>query len=133
MILVASTSLADDAIAVNRSQDLKLSKEAQQNLQELRGVATRLGEIQVWVDFDIEFQANPELRTDGVIEEEKRKRDELIQKVIEPLVRRGVARIVPLPVETGAPGCLVAVTARGLNRLARNKHVMHIGYLPYEQ
>jgi hypothetical protein len=133
VVCLLGSAFANPGLVVFRGLDGKLTQESVSSLRELRTLAAREGSVHIWVDFDIPFQGNPDLRTPEVVAEEARLRAEAIREIIVPLERRRLVQRVSMPVETGAPGCLVNATPAGLTQLAKNPRVQHIGHLPSER
>lgn len=133
MLFVTGQSVADPGLVVYRGVDGNLTRESVRNLRTLRRIAARIGHITVWVDFDIPFEVNPELRTPEVIAENEAARQQAMDEIIAPLVARGQASEVEIEGPgTQAPGCLVSVSQSALRSLARNPKVKHIGHFPDE-
>lgn len=133
LLFAFSQSIADPGLVVYRGVDGELTDASVQNLKTLRNIAAREGRITIWVDFDIPFEVNPELRTPEVIAENEAARQQAKDEIIAPLVASGQASEEEIGGPgTQAPGCLVSVSQLALRTLARNPKVKHIGHFPDE-
>ena len=131
--LAMAVSHADplDGLSVYRGLDGSFSTASLQGLEILRQAAITEGQITIWVTFDMEFEANPELRTSDIGRQEAAIKQKLMNRVVNPLVGKGQVEILPLSeVQTSAPGCMLAVTAAGLAGLVNSADVKYMAYVP---
>ena len=119
-----------EGLTVYRGLDGKLTDQSRENLRILSEGARINGQLTVWLMFDMDFVGNPELRTPEVIQSEAAARDDLIESIVMPIVHAGHAQLLETPEGAAeAPGCLLSVTAAGLNWLATRKDAKHISYM----
>lgn len=131
--LAMAVSHADslDGLSVYRGLDGKFSTASSQGLEILRQAAIAEGQITIWVGFDMEFEANPELRTPFKGRQEAAIKQRIMDRVVGPLVDNGQAKILPLSErQASAPGCMLAVTAAGLAGLTNSTDVKYMAYIP---
>ena len=120
-----------DGLSVYRGLDGNFSTASLQGLEILRQAAITEGQITIWVAFDMEFKANPELRTPDVGRQEAAIKQRIMNRVVTPLVNKGQVEILPLSErQASAPGCMLAVTPAGLSALAGSTDVKYIAYVP---
>jgi len=127
-VLFVGLAQSNDGLAVYRGLDGEITAQSRSNLNTLIDIAKQQGTVTVWVDFAIEFQADPALRTPEVVAIEEAQRDDYIEEHIIPLVHQGKAiRIVLDPVPM-APGCMLEIDQSGLKKLAADAQIKYIGY-----
>jgi hypothetical protein len=131
LILVSFNSVAaENAISAYRALDGEFTAQSESNLDSMIDRAKNLGTITVWVDFGIDFQNDPALRTPAVVANEVAMRDQAIATIVAPLIDQGKAVQIALDPVPMAPGCLLNVDHSGLKALAKNEGVKYIGYMP---
>lgn len=118
-----------DVLVAFRGTDGLYSRDSIRALRDMRRAADRLGQITVWVTFDMNFVGDVELRTPEVIAAENAVKQSLIAQSIGPIEQAGEGALLPSPegVEN-APGCLVQVTARGVELLAARSEIKHVTF-----
>lgn len=131
LIFACSSAYAVDYedIVIYRGIDGELTEASKNDLKELRKEARLIGQIKIWIMFDMGFQANPALRTPEVVQAEAAVKASMIADVVVPLSGR-VALLTTPEGLGGAPGVMVEATERGLFALARDTRVKHITYHP---
>lgn len=130
-ILASEVTHAEEQLFAYRDSSGRFTDSSELNLQEMHHIASIEETITVWVNFDISFQGNPELRTPDVVAREKRDLKLAIRSVIEPLEDSGDAHQLPVPGEAPqVPGCMVEITAAGLIALTQNELVKHLALKP---
>lgn len=118
-----------DVLVAFRDASGSYTKESTNALRQMSLAASKLGQIAIWVTFDMAYVGNPALRTPEVVAAEEAERQELILQTIGQIEQIGEGVLLPSP--TGlenAPGCLVTVTARGLGLLAAHSEVKHLSF-----
>ena len=129
---IISAAVADplDGISAYRGVDGTYSHSSKMNLQKMLRASAVNGEIAVWIAFDMPFVGNPELRTDDVVREEAALKEDLLDQIVEPLLRSRKAELLPVSeAVAGSPGCKLSVTHAGLKSLSRNQSVKYIGFV----
>lgn len=120
-----------DGLSLYKGLDGNFSTASSQDLEILRQAAKAEGQITIWVAFNMEFAAIPELRTPEIERQEAAIKQRIMDRVVTPLVNKGQVEILPLSErQTSAPGCMLAVTAAGLTALAHSTDVKYIGHVP---
>ena len=130
-LVITKDAHADDALqglAVSKGLNGNLDADAKRTLAAFTVAAARTGSIRVWIAFDMVFVGDSTLRTAEVSYQESLVKQELIDRVVMPLVNDGYAELPPQPLP-GAPGCELFVSTRALSQLARSEDVTFIGYL----
>lgn len=109
----------------------ELSVESRQVVLDWKRRVQNAGPIHLWIGFEMEFQGNPDLRTDEIAAQEANVKREIMESVILPLADLGFVQVVPMTVALdGAPGIMLEVGVPGLNRLVRLDEVAHMGFRP---
>lgn len=135
ILIAITTSLilfsfsATAGLTVYRGFDGEFSETSLDNLKTLRDIAKENGTVRVWVDFGIEFQPDPQLRTAEVIATEQLQKQQHIEEFVRPIIDNGNATEVavdPFPV---APGIMLDINHKGLLKLAKNPNIKYIGQL----
>lgn len=129
IIAAPLVAAAEQSLSVHRDLLGSLTKESVRNLRTLIQVARKDGPVRVWVDFGIEFQPIPELRTPKVIANEQAQKRRYIAAHIQPIIEAGHATVVLFRPRPQAPGIMLMVDARALAMLGRNEHIRYIGQL----
>lgn len=116
-----------DVLVAFRGADGSYTRESTHALRKMIRAANRLGEITIWITFDMAFVGDAALRTPDVIAAENLEKQRLISESIWPIEQVGEGALLPSPEGSeNAPGCMVEVTARGLELLAARSEVKHL-------
>jgi len=117
-------------VTVYKGLDGTLSDRSQRDATALARAAARKGGVLLWVGFYMPFVGNPALRTPEIADNERIVKQQLIERVVWPLVARGEAEVVPHILDTGAPGCQVRVTSPEVfSILLESRDVKSIDYV----
>ena len=122
---------ADDALqglAISKGLHGNIDNDEKRTLAAFTAAAAHNGTIRIWIAFDMLFVGDPMLRTPEVVAREALVKQELIDRVVMPLVSAGQAELPP-QLLSGAPGCELFASTVALRRLAEDEDVTFIGYL----
>lgn len=132
VILATSLALGDEVgLVVYRDSSGVLTEQSRKNLRSLVRKANYDGTITVWVVFNMPFQADPMLRSPEIVAAESEAKKAAYAAHIVPLINHGLAYELDANSELliEAPGTMLSVRAGGLQLLARNPSIKHIGHL----
>jgi len=133
LALVAGPGQANDDLlgtTVYRGVDGKLTSASKTNLELLLEEAKLSGPIALWVTFDVDFIANPALRTAETNARLIADVESAFNESVGQLLTSGHAEVLPTPSGLElAPGRMISVTKNGLNKLVEHRKVKHISYV----
>lgn len=122
-------SKQSEMLVAFRDSSGSYTKESTKALRAMGKAATKSGQIEIWVTFDMKFVGNPVLRTPEIVANETAEKHRLISLTIGQIAQIGEGVLLPTPSGLEeAPGCMVAVTVRGLDLLAAHSEVKHLSY-----
>ena len=128
LILFSSLAASYDLFgsSYSRGPQGEVSEYSAEQLDRMISAAKSRGQIAIWITFDVPFAQDP---TPEQIQETQDAVAAAFQEAVMPLVHRGHASVIELPVTLeGSPGMLVSINAQGLRKLAEEDTVKYLGY-----